>query len=85
MERLLKNLNERYFYGECLNQGSLSAIEKVKEIMSYKNSLNEVAAAILEEEKRFIEINNIKKDTIFFKGYLNELSHIKVMLNEVVA
>lgn len=80
MDLLLKELNERYYYGECLNNGSLCAIEKVKELMNYKNNLNELFEAINIEEEKFKSSNTDKANKIYVKGYLFELNYIKTRI-----
>lgn len=79
MDILLKELNERYYYGECLNNGSLSAIEKVKELMNYNQSILDLIEAIDKEEKAFKAVNNsiTKYTDIYIKGYILELGFIK--------
>lgn len=85
MDLLLNELNERYYYGECLNNGSLSAIEKVKELMNYKENLTDLASAIENETNNFensdIAIRN--PHDIYVKGYLIELNYIKNRVSEL--
>ncbi|WP_055069846.1 hypothetical protein [Clostridium massiliamazoniense] len=83
MDLLLKELDERYYYGECLNNGSLCAIEKVKELMNYKNNLNELLEAINIEEEKFRNLNTNKASDIYVKGYLFELNYIKIRITEL--
>lgn len=85
MDLLLNELNERYYYGECLNNGSLSAIEKVKELMNYKETLSELASAIESEFNTFknSDIATKNPSDIYVKGYLFELNYIKNRILEL--
>lgn len=87
MEILLSKLNERYYYGECLNNGSLFAIEKVKELMLYKKSMAELLESIEIEIENFKKANSSESAAkkINVKGYLLELNFIKNIIFEITA